>query len=77
MVQFTIQLIQSFYKQIFKNIYTNAFSQQESVINFVSPYSFAVDDRDVIFKPLNCELKKFRKDTKQQKELHKFNKKIL
>lgn len=44
-----------------QNIYTNAFNQQESVNNLVAPYSVAVDEREVIFKPLNRELTKLRK----------------
>ena len=44
-----------------QNIYTSAFSQQESVNNLVAPYSVAVDEREVIFKPLNRELTKLRK----------------
>ncbi|WP_395066555.1 hypothetical protein [Flavobacterium sp.] len=44
-----------------QNIYTSAFTQQESVNNLVAPYSVAVDEREVIFKPLNRELTKLRK----------------
>ena len=44
-----------------QNTYTSAFSQQESVNNLVAPYSVAVDEREVIFKPLNRELTKLRK----------------
>ena len=44
-----------------QSIYTNAFNQQESVNNLVAPYSIAVDDRELIFKPLNRELTKLRK----------------
>jgi hypothetical protein len=44
-----------------QSIYTNSFSQQESVNNLVAPYSIAVDDREIIFKPLNRELTKLRK----------------
>lgn len=44
-----------------QNIYTTAFSQQESVNNLVAPYSVAVDEREAIFKPLNRELTKLRK----------------
>lgn len=44
-----------------QNIYTTAFSQQESVNNLVAPYSVAVDERELIFKPLNRELTKLRK----------------
>ena len=42
-------------------IYTTAFTEQASVNNLVAPYSVAVDDREVIFKPLNRELTKLRK----------------
>lgn len=44
-----------------QNIYTTAFSHQESVNNLVAPYSVAVDERELIFKPLNRELTKLRK----------------
>ena len=44
-----------------QSIYTNAFNQQESVNNLVAPYSVAVDEREIIFKPLNRELTKLRK----------------
>ena len=44
-----------------QSIYTNSFSQQESVNNLVAPYSIAVDEREMIFKPLNRELTKLRK----------------
>ena len=44
-----------------QSIYTNAFNQQESVNNLVAPYSIAVDEREIIFKPLNRELTKLRK----------------
>ena len=44
-----------------QSVYTNAFNQQESVNNLVAPYSIAVDDREIIFKPLNRELTKLRK----------------
>ena len=44
-----------------QSIYTNSFSQQESVNNLVAPYSIAVDERETIFKPLNRELTKLRK----------------
>ena len=42
-------------------MYTKGFSDQESVNNLIAPYSFAVDDREIIFKPLNRELTKLRK----------------
>ncbi len=42
-------------------IYTTAFTEQASVNNLVAPYSVAVDEREVIFKPLNRELTKLRK----------------
>lgn len=44
-----------------QNIYTTAFTEQASVNNLVAPYSVAVDEREVIFKPLNRELTKLRK----------------
>ena len=44
-----------------QTIYTTAFTQQASVNNLVAPYSVAVDEREVIFKPLNRELTKLRK----------------
>jgi hypothetical protein len=44
-----------------QSIYTAAFNQQESVNNLVAPYSVAVDEREIIFKPLNRELTKLRK----------------
>ena len=47
-----------------QSIYTNSFSQQESVNNLVAPYSIAVNERELIFKPLNRELTKLRKSYK-------------
>lgn len=44
-----------------QNIYTSAFNQQKSVNNLVAPYSVAVNEREIIFKPLNRELSKLRK----------------
>lgn len=44
-----------------QNIYTTSFYHQESVNNLVAPYSIAVDERELIFKPLNRELTKLRK----------------
>lgn len=44
-----------------QTIYTTSFTEQESVNNLVAPYSVAVDEREVIFKPLNRELTKLRK----------------
>ena len=44
-----------------QNLYTTAFAQQENVNNLVAPYSVAVDEREIIFKPLNRELTKLRK----------------
>ena len=44
-----------------QNLYTTAFNHQESVNNLVAPYSLAVDEREIIFKPLNRELTKLRK----------------
>ncbi len=44
-----------------QTIYTTAFTEQASVNNLVAPYSVAVDEREIIFKPLNRELTKLRK----------------
>ena len=44
-----------------QNLYNSAFNQQENVNNLVAPYSLAVDERELIFKPLNRELTKLRK----------------
>ena len=44
-----------------QSLYTTAFNHQESVNNLVAPYSLAVDEREIIFKPLNRELTKLRK----------------
>ena len=44
-----------------QNVYTSALAQQESVNNLVAPYSVAVNERELIFKPLNAELTKLRK----------------
>lgn len=44
-----------------KNFYTNSFNQQKSVNTSLAPYTVAVDEREIIFKPLNRELSKLRK----------------
>lgn len=44
-----------------QSMYTNAFNQQESVNSLVAPYSVAVDNREIIFKPLNKQLTKVYK----------------
>ena len=44
-----------------QNQYNENFANQESINNKVAPYSIAVDEREVIFKPLNRELSKLRK----------------
>ncbi|CAM4326158.1 hypothetical protein [Flavobacterium terrigena] len=44
-----------------QNLYTSAVTQQENVNNLVAPYSIAVDERELIFKPLNSDLTKLRK----------------
>ena len=44
-----------------KNLYTNSLTQQASVNNLLAPYSVAVNEREVIFKPLNRDLTKLRK----------------
>ena len=47
-----------------QTIFTNSFSHQEAVNTLVAPYSIAVDGREIIFKPLNKELTKLRKEYK-------------
>jgi len=42
-------------------IYSEAYQHQTAVNNLLSPYSLAVDDRELLFKPLNRELTKLRK----------------
>lgn len=42
-------------------VYNTANSQQLDVNNLVAPYSLAVDDRELLFKPLNTQLTKLRK----------------
>ena len=42
-------------------IYTTSFTQQEAVNTSLAPYSLAVDDRELIFKPLNRDLTKLRR----------------
>jgi hypothetical protein len=44
-----------------QSTYTIAFNQQQAVNNLVAPYSVAVDERELIFKPLNSQLTKLRK----------------
>ena len=44
-----------------QSIYTNSFAHQESVNNSIAPYSVAVNEREIIFKPLNRDLTKLRK----------------
>lgn len=44
-----------------QNLYTAALEQQEIVNNLVAPYSIAVDEREIVFKPLNRDLTKLRK----------------
>ena len=44
-----------------QNIYTTSFSQQEAVNNAVAPYSFAVDNREIIFAPQSKKITKLRK----------------
>jgi len=44
-----------------RTIYDSAYQQQTAVNTLLSPYSLAVDDREVIFKPLSRELTKLRK----------------
>ena len=47
-----------------ESVYTNGFSQQKSVNVSLAPYSVAVDDRELIFKPLNRDLTKLRRSYK-------------
>lgn len=44
-----------------QSIYTTSFTEQDAVNNLVAPFTFAVDDREEIFKPLNRHLTKLRK----------------
>lgn len=44
-----------------QNLYTNSFTQQQKVNNDVAPYSLAVDDREIIFKPVSKKITKLRK----------------
>ena len=44
-----------------QTIYDTGFTEQESVNKLVAPYTIAVDDREIVFKPLNRELTKLRK----------------
>jgi hypothetical protein len=44
-----------------QNIYSNSFTEQESVNTLVAPYSTAVTNREVIFKPLSKKITKLRK----------------
>jgi hypothetical protein len=44
-----------------QSIYTNSFSQQQSVNNLVAPYSVAVDFRETIFAPVSKKITKLRK----------------
>ena len=44
-----------------QSIYTNSFAHQEIVNNSIAPYSVAVNEREIIFKPLNRDLTKLRK----------------
>ena len=44
-----------------QSTYTNSFAHQESVNNSIAPYSVAVNEREIIFKPLNRDLTKLRK----------------
>lgn len=44
-----------------KIIYITAFAQQETVNMLVAPYSLAVDNREMIFKPLAKQITKLRK----------------
>ena len=44
-----------------QNMYNVNFANQENVNNKVAPYTVAVDEREIIFKPLNRDLSKLRK----------------
>lgn len=44
-----------------QNIYTTSFTQQEGVNNSVAPYSIAVDNREILFKPVSRKITKLRK----------------
>jgi len=44
-----------------QTVYTTASQQQTAVNNLLAPYTLAVDNRELIFKPLNRELTKLRK----------------
>ena len=44
-----------------QTLYTNAFNQQEIVNTLVAPYSVAVNNREIIFKPLARQITKLRK----------------
>lgn len=44
-----------------QTIYTNSFSQQQTVNSLVAPYSVAVDNREIIFAPLSKKVTKLRK----------------
>lgn len=44
-----------------QSMYSNAFNQQENVNSLVAPYSVAVDNREIIFKPLGKQITKLRK----------------
>ena len=41
--------------------YDTGFTEQESVNKLVAPYTVAVDEREIVFKPLNRDLTKLRK----------------
>jgi hypothetical protein len=44
-----------------QSIYTTSFSHQEAVNSLVAPYSVAVNNREIIFKPLSKQITKLRK----------------
>lgn len=44
-----------------QSVYTTAFQQQENVNTLVAPYSIAVDEREILFHPLNKQLSKLHK----------------
>lgn len=44
-----------------QNLYNLAFAQQQAVNTALAPYSLAVDNREIIFKPLSKQITKLRK----------------
>jgi hypothetical protein len=44
-----------------QSIYTSSYAQQETVNTLVAPYSIAVDNREILFKPVSKQITKLRK----------------